>query len=225
MKIFEKIKFKSILPKVLTMCQRHTAFTLAEILIVLGIIGIIAALTIPTLMQNFQDSELSTATKAMTSILTQAVNKASVDNDGIITGSDPDDSSNYYNKFISEFKIVKSCPGTQPLAGNCWSTNSHYLNDMNSDAADWVQYFAGYILTNGSYLATYNHPICNETDSCIDLIFDVNGKRGPNIVGRDIFDAYITTKGFYIPSYYDYWCTPPPTTYSGRHCLGYALGK
>lgn len=216
---------KLILKKMLTMFHSYIAFTLAEVLIVLGIIGIIAALTIPILMQTFQDSELSTATKAMTSILTQAANKASIDNGGIITGSDPDDSSNYYYKFISEIKIVKSCPGTQSLVGSCWSANSHYLNDMNSDAADWVQYFTGYILANGSYLATYNHPICNDSDSCIDLIFDVNGNRGPNIVGRDIFDAYITTKGFYIPSYYDYWCAPPPTTYSGRHCLGYALGK
>src|SRR5574344_673636 len=43
--------------------QRYTAFTLAEVLIVLGIIGIVAALTIPTLMMNAQKHEYVTGLK------------------------------------------------------------------------------------------------------------------------------------------------------------------
>lgn len=35
--------------------KKAKAFTLAEVLITLGIIGVVAALTIPALMQNIQD--------------------------------------------------------------------------------------------------------------------------------------------------------------------------
>src|SRR5574344_3173216 len=43
--------------------KRSLAFTLAEVLIVLGIIGIVAALTIPTLMMNAQKHEYVTGLK------------------------------------------------------------------------------------------------------------------------------------------------------------------
>lgn len=35
--------------------MKKYGFTLAEVLITLGIIGVVAALTIPTLMQNYKD--------------------------------------------------------------------------------------------------------------------------------------------------------------------------
>src|SRR5574344_1738237 len=51
------------------MKKLRKAFTLAEILIVLAIIGVVAALTIPTLMNNIQDKEFETAQKKANSIL------------------------------------------------------------------------------------------------------------------------------------------------------------
>jgi len=43
------------------MKQKITGFTLAEILITLSIIGVVAALTIPQLMKNLNDYALSKA--------------------------------------------------------------------------------------------------------------------------------------------------------------------
>ena len=42
---------------------RHTAFTLAEVLITLGIIGIVAALTMPALIANYKNKVFATQTK------------------------------------------------------------------------------------------------------------------------------------------------------------------
>src|SRR5574344_1670122 len=51
--------------------KKSLAFTLAEVLIVLGIIGIVAALTIPTLMANVQKQQYVTALKKFYSTQTE----------------------------------------------------------------------------------------------------------------------------------------------------------
>lgn len=53
--------------------QRKDAFTLAEVLITLVIIGVIAAMTIPTLLNNTNSQEYRTALKKAVSTLNQAI--------------------------------------------------------------------------------------------------------------------------------------------------------
>ena len=48
-------------------------FTLAEVLVTLGVIGVIAAMTIPGLMSNYRKRQLQTQIKADVSIIQQAV--------------------------------------------------------------------------------------------------------------------------------------------------------
>src|SRR5574344_1882726 len=59
---------------------KKAAFTLAEVLITLGIIGVVAALTIPTLVNNYQEKASVTKLKKLYSIVSQAVKLAEVDN-------------------------------------------------------------------------------------------------------------------------------------------------
>ena len=63
--------------------MRTKAFTLAEILITLGIIGIVAAMTLPTVINNTKAKELETQLKASYSILQQALQRMQADT-GII---------------------------------------------------------------------------------------------------------------------------------------------
>ncbi len=53
--------------------KKRTAFTLAEVLITLGIIGIVAAMTMPSLINTTQKKELETAFKKQYSVLQQAI--------------------------------------------------------------------------------------------------------------------------------------------------------
>ena len=55
------------------------AFTLAEVLITLGIIGVVAALTLPAVIQNYQKRSLEVATKKFYSVITQAVKQYMTD--------------------------------------------------------------------------------------------------------------------------------------------------
>ena len=60
--------------------SKRIAFTLAEVLITLGIIGVVAALTIPTLIQNHQKTIIETRLKKFYSAINQAVNLSVIDN-------------------------------------------------------------------------------------------------------------------------------------------------
>ena len=52
------------------------AFTLAEVLITLGIIGIVAAMTLPSLVQNYKEKQTVVALKKIYSTMSQAFNSA-----------------------------------------------------------------------------------------------------------------------------------------------------
>ena len=61
----------------------HTkAFTLAEVLIVLGIVGIVASMTIPTLMNKTNNAEMATGFKKFMSISSAAITLLKNDNGG-----------------------------------------------------------------------------------------------------------------------------------------------
>ncbi len=58
---------------------KNTAFTLAEVLITLGIIGVVAAVTMPTLVQNYRKHVVETKLKRFYSISNQAIQRAEID--------------------------------------------------------------------------------------------------------------------------------------------------
>ena len=59
---------------------KHFAFTLAEVLITLGIIGVVAAMTMPALIEHHQKSVISSRLKKFYSSINQAIKLSEVDN-------------------------------------------------------------------------------------------------------------------------------------------------
>lgn len=91
------------------------AFTLAEVLITLGIIGVVAAMTMPTLMNSTNGAQYKTAYKKALSVLSQAVvmNVALDDYDfsqASVTGSAAD-SQSLYNIFKNRMNVIKTATG------------------------------------------------------------------------------------------------------------------
>ncbi len=58
----------------------HNAFTLVEFLITLWIIGVVAALTLPVLIQNHKNSVVETALQKSYSTMNQAIVRSEIDN-------------------------------------------------------------------------------------------------------------------------------------------------
>ena len=159
---------------------RKAAFTLAEVLITLGIIGVVAAMTLPTLIQNYKRKEATTRLKKGYSVLSQAITQSIVANGEI----------QYWEKTGEQFSEDGS---SDYVANGELSYNffmkylAPYMKYIKIDKAveledpDAVhEYELKVTLADGSILYVHN-------GGCMDLRLDINGDNRPNKFGYDIF--------------------------------------
>ncbi len=93
--------------------MNKNGFTLAEVLITLGIIGVVAAMTIPTLVQNYKKKIVETKLKKVYSIMNQAIKMSTVENGDTTTwkffgGSSTstatyEDALEWYNTYLADY--------------------------------------------------------------------------------------------------------------------------
>lgn len=180
----------------------RSAFTLAEVLITLGIIGVVAALTISTLMNNINDMELKTAWKKDYAVIAQAISRLASDNNGDL-GNGVFDISNFNNTrdAIKPYVLYTKACDRYSSFNNCWPGN--YKN-LDGTAGTWPD-LPSIMLSNGStiMIAVLN-PTCtgainNIPDVCGYIPVDVNGMKGPNVQGRDEFSLWVTRTGAIKP--------------------------
>ncbi|MFA6989807.1 MAG: prepilin-type N-terminal cleavage/methylation domain-containing protein, partial [Candidatus Gastranaerophilaceae bacterium] len=114
--------------KKLILSNKRTGFTLAEILITLTIIGIVASMTIPSLLNKTNGTENVVLLKKSYATLSNAITMLSADN-GSVPGSLGNAATNddMANVFISKLNIIKSC-GTNATAGCFPNITYNYLN-------------------------------------------------------------------------------------------------
>jgi len=153
------------------------AFTLAEVLITLGIIGVVAALTIPGLITNTQKRQTIELLKSTYSILKNAETFSEVDNGDSTTWDYTLSTSDFMNTYYAPY--LK----TLPMPTSRIQTKNTYTN-INGGAADTNGCSWGYtaILANGVFLRVF------ENGQYIIMNVDLNGNNGPNVVGKDVFD-------------------------------------
>jgi prepilin-type N-terminal cleavage/methylation domain-containing protein len=167
-------------------------FTLAEVLIALVVIGIIAAITVPTLIQRYQDQALKSALKKNYSVLKSALDKYQVENGERLL---PCDLAGHALKpiFIKYFNILKDC-----VYHDCYNYNNEDLyKNYNESKMTYVWPFddGQFILNDGSFLMIENPSGC-------DVIFsvDVNGMdKKPNRLGKDLFMFQLMSNGDLLP--------------------------
>lgn len=90
---------------------KKNGFTLAEVLITLGIIGVVAALTIPTLISNYQKKEVPIRLQKMYNTLWGAISQAEIENGSseFWTFNDDTEAKNFYDTQIkSRMKCIKT---------------------------------------------------------------------------------------------------------------------
>ena len=184
------------------------AFTLAEVLITLVIIGVVAALAISPLINTYVESSTVSKVKKGLSILGQAKKLAEVQN-GSIEGWDFDgvmtveDSRKFLNYILPHLSIAKDC-GTD---SDCYPVSKVYRLDGNEHEYCSSHYssFNKFVLADGSIMFfTVYEGKCTHTErgvdnSCGVFYYDVNGDKKPNTIGRDIFAYFINPDGVYPP--------------------------
>lgn len=182
--------------KVNLMFKKRRGFTLAEVLITLGIIGIIAALTIPTLMNNAQDNEFHTAAKKAYSVLAQATQKILYENSGSIWDNSSSDTTTLCTSIRDEYKkyikYVKADTTDNLISTNwsCYKSNTMCTNAIGTGRQALA-------LSDGMILSFYSSQNCSASfpagsyGFCGSVIVDVNGNKPPNMIGRDTYTFFI----------------------------------
>ena len=95
-----------------SLLSRLAAFTLAEVLVTLGIIGVVSAMTVPTLMQNYQRQSYVTQLHKNYNEMSQALLRYQTDKNAINlseAGFDRTTPVSGYNFFKTYFKVVADC--------------------------------------------------------------------------------------------------------------------
>ena len=175
--------------------RKRYAFTLAEVLITLGIIGVVAALTIPTLIKNYQKQVWVNQLKKTYSTLNEGFKQmvasegcttlrcADISDDWPITNLDFT-KANTKEKFVSTFKLENVYVAGAP-------ENSIYNYNIKFLSGDEENFRTFFIVNNRSGLVgtTPSGEIIAFANSIIGPIVavDINGLKSPNVVGRDIF--------------------------------------
>jgi len=176
--------------------KNTSAFTLAEVLITLLIIGVISSIVIPGLINNTQDAEYKTAWKKAYADISQATMRLTTDNGGTLKGASSNHDS-FRNLYLPYLNSALSCnSGTS--RGSCWHNDNtwKYLNGTNASKSDT----ASVMINNGNLLRFfYIDSNCNDTSygipECGHITVDINGFKKPNINGKDIFWLHITATG------------------------------
>ena len=171
-------------------------FTLAEVLITLGIIGIVAAMTIPTLLAKLHNRHTESMLKEDYSILQQMMTSANDDGamSSLVKYNDMDEMKTWFQTyFLPYIKVANVCYDEQ----GCWNNDAKYLNGGKlTSKTGCGSVTISFQLFNGSYvcmddydktlLSSWYGVNTNESGSMIFFV-DTNGDKNPNILGKDIF--------------------------------------
>lgn len=165
-------------------------FTLAEVLITLGIIGVVASITIPIIQKNVQDIEYKTAYKKAYSELSQIVEKLRMENEFVALAGDFNNTKYNFDLIKSNFKVMKSC--TNSITEGCWVNSCSTDKDCWSATETSVQSSSiGFIDNSGRSWVYYSQGSVNYP---LWIIVDTNGIKKPNRMGRDRFPFKINDK-------------------------------
>ena len=186
---------------------KNNAFTLAEVLVTLGIIGVVSAMTVPTLMQNYQRQVYVTSLHKVYNEFTQAFERYMSDQRvTTLRESDLSGSAAGLNQFVKDyFKIAKDC---EDQMKDCFAPSYTFINNAKVITVTGT--------CNKVFTSTSGAAICldvlngdgatdddgNQVGSATSLKgsvatieVDVNGVKGPNIYGRDYFVMYVNNQG------------------------------
>ena len=217
------------------MSLKKKAFTLAEVLITLGIIGVVAAMTIPTLIAKHQKHVYYTQFRKAATILETALQRYEFDNGciGDLSGCGRnsenwgahgylDEIDNFIEGIAKYFNIATkiNSDNYQEICGaydksnikEGYNTSNTYFDSFicGNDMGEKFDNLTAFITTDGM-LYTFTQ----DQGAAGGNFIDVNGpNKGPNALGRDIFMFYISKKIYWSgDENIDGWLCEPDSGY------------
>ncbi len=182
------------------MKNNKKAFTLTELLVALGIVGAIAALSIPSLMNSINKRIYATQLKSFVG----SVQQLAVDQ--MLQHKTKDlELTDFKSAAIlqsSTFDAAQVCSDTTTNT-DCWKNTEYATIDDPSTKETRVTYASARLKNGMTVMYSYrpntgtkiNAGKPNEDYSIGEILVDLNGDDAPNIYGRDFFSFYISKRG------------------------------
>lgn len=179
--------------------MNNKGFTLPEVLITLGIIGVVTSITIPSLIQSYQQKRTISQLKKVYTVLNQAYIMSKNDNGefsnwNISNNSNPKEYvRTYWKPYVKTLKECDTYSDCNYDKIRPWiSTNGN----VSAEDVTGTSKRHALILNDGTVLSFRNPP----ASGCTPINIDINGSQKPNKTSRDYFVLYINKSGIYP------WC-------------------
>ena len=175
--------------------KQKAAFTLSEVLITLGIIGVVAAITLPSVINDAKGKKLKAQLEKSYSILGQALSSAQNELGYTINYNNTYGNTTFKDTYIKQSANTYDCRNeqTKTCLTDTWrpveykTFNGNELYTLRFDDGD-------FILQDGTFV------IMELGDNRMELTVDVNGKNNkPNRWGHDLFTFQIMDNGKLVP--------------------------
>lgn len=165
--------------------KKMKAFTLAEVLITLMVIGVLAVITIPSLLQSWQEQATVAKVRKVYDNLSQVYINVKRE-----YGDDSYYSNNLWNYFQENLNVIQTCSvinSSGCLASSYIRLDGEPENYLWSDKNRFTAPFV--LLQDGVAMAFYRYSfVLDDKNLNIPVIFvDVNGSKPPNQLGIDFF--------------------------------------
>ena len=181
--------------------SRKAAFTMAEVLITLGIIGIVASMTLPSLYIKNQNKALEASLKKNYSVLQQALDMYQAQN-GFRLKSDDLDTHELKPAILPYFNVLNDCGVGTELSGkacipNTEENKSNIYKSYNGNTITLAVFDDGqFVLNDGSLILLENV----RYGYGVLISVDVNGyNKRPNRWGHDLFTFQLMKDGELLP--------------------------
>lgn len=173
------------------MTRKFFGFTLGEILIALGVIGVVASLTLPQIINDKKASEAQAQFTTAYAEISKAINEMEVDNVPIEPANYTKNRS-FYPVFKQYFKVV---------VDKGYSTDGKtykYFKNKNINDEDMKRFGDGhFVINNGMDIFIYNS---KNSKSGLVVWVDINGNNKlPNTLGYDLFGFELMRGGQFMP--------------------------
>lgn len=183
----------------MTRIKKFMAFTLAETLIVMGIIGVVAALTIPSLTNSTNNKDIVAKVRKAHANLDDAFGRMIAQHGELQDWNTAPTANVIGNRLGANMKLQKECKGASTCAGAAKA-----LTNAGAASADPTGYSA--ILADGTAIGVNVFDSNCTTavgtteglkQTCGSIVIDIDSYNGKNVQGIDEFAFWLTRTGIY----------------------------
>ena len=177
--------------------KNKIAFTLAEVLVTLSILGVVAAIMIPGTVQKIKDRQTVTEVKKVYSMLQNAIDIAIIENGQMASWAWPKkedynnaENAQYFASVLAKYLYVsRNCVNS--VQGEC--RKDYTIKTLQGESHNHGYWINNYynnviVLKNGMTVTCFPRVMASDTaHPIISLRVDVNGSKNPNREGYDNF--------------------------------------